>query len=248
MNIADINILARNLVDATTTSLTAANLLIYVNMAYEEVAGDLITLDRNWKWDDTNRTDLPIGTATLVAGQQDYSFDSSILSVERVEVLDINGIWHKLNYFDEGNMVGSVGEASGVIGTVANDIALAEYQKTDGLPREYAVRANSMFLYPAPAAANCTLASGLKTYFQRTADKFTSAQVTTGTKEPGFASPYHPLIAYRAALIYALSYKKDRVAFISNEIARLEKKMFLQASTRMRDKQAILMPMAENNE
>jgi len=32
-----------------------------------------------------DNTTLPIGTANLVSGQQDYSFDDTMLTIERVE-------------------------------------------------------------------------------------------------------------------------------------------------------------------
>ena len=60
-------------------------------------------------------------------------------------------------------------------------------------------------LYPAPATANVTLTAGLKVFYLRTADIFTSAQVTTGTKEPGFPSPWHDLLAYGSAYDVALA-------------------------------------------
>jgi len=207
MTIADINAEARALCDADSTSYTAADLLRRVNAAYEELVGKLIQLDGTWQFDDTNFTDLPIGTTNLVAAQEDYSFDSTFIEIERASVLDNNGIWHPLDPLDESQI----------------DVDLTEYSKTNGLPREYYKRGGSIFLKPAPAAANVTLTSGLKVWFQRTASVFTSAEVSTGTKQPGFASPYHVIIAYKAALPYCMSYKKDRVPMLMNEIARREK-------------------------
>jgi len=215
------------LCDSDTTSYPVADKTRRVNAALEEVVGDLITLDRNWKFDDSNYTDLPIGTGTLVDGQQDYAF-SSLLSVERVEVLDANGNYHKLTHFDEKDI----------------DAALSEHCETDGMPVKYALRGNSIFLYPAPAAASVTVAAGLKVYYQRTAHLFTAADTTA---EPGFASPYHIILAYKAALPYALTYKKDRVPMIMAEIQKLEEKMFALASNKMRDKKARMVPAFQNN-
>jgi len=72
-------------------------------------------------------------------------------------------------------------------------------------------------LYPGPTAGSVTLTSGLRVDFRRTASIFTSAQVTTGTKVPGFASPFHMLICYEAAIPYCMRYKKDRVALYRRE-------------------------------
>ena len=38
---------------------------------------------------------------------------------------------------------------------------------------------------------------------------------------PGFASPYHTVLCYKAALPYCMSYKKDRVALYKAEADRL---------------------------
>lgn len=209
MNISDINAEIRSLCDADSTSLSDAVLLRRVNNAYENIIGQIISFDRGWQFDDSNYTDLPIGTADLVAGQQDYSFPASYLNVERVEVKDNSGIWHKLTPVDRRDIT----------------VALAEYQKTNGLPTEYDPSGGSVFLYPSPSAASTTLASGLKVYFQRTADIFTSVQVTTGTKVPGFASPFHMLLCYKAAFPYCQSYKKDRVPGLIRQIESDEIKL-----------------------
>ena len=219
MTIADLNLEARALVDADSTSLTDATLLRRVNSAYEEVVGKLIGLDGTWQFDDTNFTDLPIGITDLVAGQGDYSFDATHLEVERVEILDNNGKWLLMRPIDKSDIT----------------VALEEYFITDGLPTQYDKQGGSVILYPAPSAAETTLTNGLKLYFQRTASIYTSAEVTTGTKTPGFASPYHVLLAYKMALPYAMSYKKDRVPLFLNEINRLEDGLLKHYARREKD-------------
>jgi hypothetical protein len=154
MNIADINLETRALCDADSTSYPAATLLRRVNQAYEEIVGKIIGLDGTWQFDDSNFSDLPIGVTTLVSGQNDYSFDSSMLEIERVEVKDNNGLWHLLDPLDKSQI----------------DEAMEEFHKVDGLPMYYDKQGASLFLYPAPDnGVNVTLASGLRVYFQRTA-------------------------------------------------------------------------------
>lgn len=187
-----------------------------VNSAYEEAIGKVIASDGTWQFDDTNYTDLPIGTKNLVASQQDYTFDTTHLMVERVEVKDASGLWHLLSPLDETQVRES----------------LTEYQKTAGMPTEYSLRGSSLFLYPPPASGSVTTTSGLKVYFQRTADVFTSAQVTTGTKVPGIASPFHMLLCYKASLPYCMSYKKDRVGLYEKKAMDLERDMLAYYSKR----------------
>jgi len=227
MHIADIITEARKLVDADSTSYLDADILRRVNIAYEEVVGKLIALDKNWNFGDSNYTSLPTGLKTLTAGTKEYTFDSTLLTIMGASVLDDSGLWHTLSLIDEMEIVKS-------------GIDLAEYEKTDGLPWAYAKRENFIVLYPAPAAAKVTVTNGLKVYFQRTADVFTAAQVTTGTKTPGFASPYHILLSMKAALPYAISYKPERVPYLLNEINRIEKEMIDFYSIRGKDEKAVM--------
>lgn len=224
MNISDLYSETRKLVDADSVSYLDADILRRLNASYEEVVGKLIALDKKWLFGDTNYTSLPTGLKTITAGTKEYTFDSTLLNILRVSVKDINGIWQPLTLIDEM--------------TLSSD--LAEYQKTDGLPAEYAKREGFVVLYPAPSAATTTLINGLKVYFQRTADIFTAAQVATGTKTPGFASPYHIILAYKAALPYAISYKPARVAMIMAEINRLEIAMLDFYTQRSRDEKAVM--------
>lgn len=225
MTIADINSEARLLVDADTVSYIAADLLRRINAAYEQIIGLIIGCDGLWQFDDSNFTDFPIGTTTLVNSQNDYAFDITQLEIERVEIKDASGLWHILNPIDKSQ----IGEA------------IDEFYKTDGLPLYYDKQGASIILYPAPDnGASVTLINGLKVYFQRTASIFTSTEVTTGTKVPGFASPYHIILAYMAALPYAISYKKDRVPAIMAEIERLKKLIIQHYSRRERDRRKIM--------
>lgn len=219
MTVGDLAIYIRNITDTDSTSLTNANLLIYLNQALEEIIGKIIGLDGSWQFDDSNFSSLPIGTQALVANQQDYSFDQDFLSIERVEVKDSAGKYQLLSPIDQSRI----------------SEALTEYQNVAGMPNEYDKIGESIFLYPAPAAGSVTLAAGLKVYFQRTASVFTSAELTTGTKVPGFASPYHHILAYKAAMPYAVSYKKDRVPLFLNEINRLEIALLDHYAKRERD-------------
>lgn len=238
MTISDIQTKARNLVDADAISFTDANLLIEINNAYEEIAGDLIaTSYEGWKFGDSNYTALPTGLFTLVNSQETYQLTGNgttgidtttpLLNVIGVSIKDNNGIWKVLTPIH-----------------LAQDIFPddpVEYFKTDGQPQYYEKREDFLILYPAPDnGVTVTLTSGLKVFFQRTADKFTAAQVTTGTKTPGFASPYHVLLSFKAALDYALTYKPERVPMIMNGIARLEKKMFAFYAQRSQDERKVI--------
>lgn len=222
--ISDINAEVRALCDADTTDYDDTLLLRRINQAYEEVVGKIIASDGTWQFDDSNYTNIPEGTHDMIASQQDYSFDIRFLTVQRVEVLDINGIWHLLKPFD--------------ISQVTQ--AMSEIFKTPGMPEYYDKQGESIVLYPAPSAADTTLTQGLKVYYQRTCSLFTSAEVALGSKVPGFASPFHYILAYKAALPYCMTYKKDRVALYAQQAANLEKDLLAYYGKREKDKRYIL--------
>jgi hypothetical protein len=219
MNIVDINAEARSLVDATSTSYPDTTLLRRVNSAYQETVNDILNADGTWQFDDTNFTTNPEGTGTLVASQSSYSFAEDFLDIEWVKVLGVDNYWHLLKPIDQSEMVRP----------------LEDYLIQSGMPLYYDKNGNTIKLYPAPSATNITLADGLKVKFTRTADVFTSGDVSTGTKEPGFAVN-HVILAYKAALPYAASHKKDRVAYLMSEIKRMRDEIIDFYARREKDK------------
>src|SRR3990167_9738252 len=211
MNIADINAEARSLCDADTTSDSAADLLRRVNSALEELVSEIINADGTWQYDDTNWTDHPVGLGTLVEAQEDYSFSSEYLQIEAIEILDANSpaTYRRIKPLDKDELGGlSTEEYFGVTSAGNPQIGQVLYFDQVG---------DTIRLYPAPTSTTTTLTNGLKIYFKRTADLFTSAQVTTGTKEPGLPSPYHVLLSYFAAIPYCALYKKDRVVWLEKK-------------------------------
>ena len=227
MTIADLNTLARYLSDTDSTSLTAAQLLIFINKAYERLTGKLITLTGNspWPFGDSNYTAFPTYTMNLVNSQAEYQIDSltTPLTIMAVEILDDNG-----NYYPIRPLT---------LRQIREDgFSQTEVYETDGAPIYYEKRENIIVLYPAPDnGVNVTLTNGLKIFFLRTSDNYTSAQVTTGTKEPGFPSPWHDILAYSAALLYCLNYKKDRVGFLMTERDKREKELMAFMGMRNQD-------------
>ena len=230
-SIADINSEARLLCDADTTSYTAAQLLIRINQAYEETVSLILGCDGRWQFEDENFTTYPIATTTLVDSQNDYSFETAHLEIERVEVQDSGGLWHLLSPID----ISQVGEA------------IDEFYKTDGLPLYYDKNGKSLLLYPAPAAGSVTLAAGLKVYFKRTADLFTSAQVTTGTRVPGFPSPFHMILAYKAAIPFCVAYRPGRVPALMAQVLKFEDGIKKHFGRREQDRRKILSPSGVNS-
>ena len=202
MTISEIASETRDLVDADSTSYADTALLRRLNSAIETLVSKIIEVCRSYPYDDDNQTDLAEGTITLTEGTSKYTITDKFLTILEVKVKDVNGYYQ-------------------IVDPVTQDEDSSEAVETEeaesGLPYKYRMTGRTIFLRPAPAAASVTLAAGLLFKYTRV-HTITSAELTTGTLIPGIVSPFHPLIAKIAALPYAKSYKKDRVAQLQQDI------------------------------
>jgi hypothetical protein len=202
-------------ITGNTTRFAEFNGLI--NDAMDSVVSDILDSDTRWQWDDTNRTDFPIGSIDLVDGQRDYTLDVEHLKIERVECKDASGQYYPLKPIDVEDM-----RKKGITPT--------EFYKTNGVPQFYDKLANSIMLYPQPDVAGgaVTASNGLKVGFQRGAEQFT---VSDTTKTPGFASIYHKLIPLMASYEYATANDMTNKAQLLNNKIQEERdklKRFMQ--------------------
>lgn len=174
-----------------------------INRAYDKVVSRIFEADGRWEFDDQNATDLPIATTPLVIGQQDYSFDTSFLIVERVEVQQQDGTYIALSPFSQADIV-----RGGIPGYIPSQ-SLTDFLSQPGIPQYYDKLANSIFLYPKSSYS--TLSDGvtpalLKVYFQRNVSYFVP---TDTTKTPGFNPQFHRILSMEAALDYARAKNLD---------------------------------------
>ena len=221
------------LCDSNVTSYPLLAKVRRYNASVNAVVGEVINADAAWQWDDTNYTDLPVGTSDLVEGQETYSFSEDYLQIESIEILgDDAEKYYRLKPLDIQEQKLSPDEHFGV--------------ETGGAPKKgrpewYDIQGDTIYLYPAPAAADVTLTAGLKVWFKRTASLFT---VTTGTgadtKAPGLPSTHHVILAYMASIPYCMSYKKDRVGGFENKIARMKETLLAHYAYRDKDKRTKL--------
>ena len=202
-----------DLCDTDITGLPLRRVLRSINSSIETLVGKIINADGHWQYDDTNYTDLPVGTGNLVSGQSSYSFSSEYLDILEVMILTTGGIYQRITPFDPSEMNQSWDEWVGsATGTIPN-----------GFPQYYDKVGDSIRFDRSPTATHATLTAGLKVRFKRTAKLYTmsnSTTITSGeeTVEPGIASPYHQLIAYMSSIPFCISYKKDRVEGYKREI------------------------------
>ena len=218
MNYTEIKADIDFLCDTSDTEYTAATKAANVNRWYDKAVSILLESDGRWQWDDTNWSDYPVGTTTLVDGRQDYEVfaaapasGSDYLRIMRVEVMDINGDYNLLTPLDQSDIT---------------DRSMPGYSTTapvaEGMPRYYDKLGPSLFLYPVPATGSVTMTAGLKVFYQRSPSYFVSGDTT---KIPGFPSIFHRYLSLGASLDYAVKKQLPQKEDLKQQLAVMEESL-----------------------
>ena len=220
------------LCDSNLTSYPLADKVRRINYSLEELISEIINADGTWQYDDTNHTDLPVGTGALVEGQESYSFAAEYLQIESIEILDLDGNrYRRIKPVDNIDLKGQGPDDYFGVDDSGNP--------TKGYPEWYDINGDTIRLYPAPAATSVTLAAGLKVWFKRTADLFTTSDTT---QEPGLPSTHHVILAYMAAIPYCQSYKPNRVPLFEKKVDAMKKTLIKHYAHREKDRKKIIRP------
>lgn len=216
----------RFLIGVSSTDTTTFPLVDFTrsaNFALDKVVSVIFRADNRWEFDDSNSTDLPIATASLVANQQDYGIAVTHLKILKVRVKDQQGEWVSLNPINR------------------RDLTDSQLTATAGDPVNYDIIGNSIFVYPKPSYSST---GGLELQYQRGGSYFIT---TDTTKTPGFASQFHRLISLYAALDYCeTNTMSQRVTIIQNKITLLENELVVFYSSRDMDSKISLRPQAND--
>lgn len=199
----------------------------------EELVGHIITADGTWQYDDTNHTDLPRGTGTLIEGQQSYTFASEFLEITAVDILSlVSGMYVRIKPIHPDDLGGLSPEEY---------FGMTSGSPTKGFPEYYNLEGDSIRLWPAPTSTSCTLASGMRVSFKRAPVAFTAVSTTaTDSTSPGLPSSYHSILSYMAAIPYCMTYKKDRVALYEKKKDKLLEALLTFYGLRERDRRKIM--------
>lgn len=214
------------LVDSDSVTYPIEQKTRNVNLALDKTVSLILGADGRWQWDDSNNTDLPIGTTDISASQQDYSFDNEYLVITRIQVKDPSGNWTDLTPID---------------GSDTEKLARTDLQGTTGTPTQYDKLGASIFLYPIP---NYSSTGGLRAFFQRRADYFT---ISDTIKEPGFAKHLHRYLSLSAAWDFAFAKGLSKLNFIKSEMLIMEKNIQAFYSYRPKDERPKLSVLNQNN-
>lgn len=200
--------LAQNLSDTDSNFFGEKTFRAYANVALDDYVTLAIYSAGIWQFDDTEKTDFPIATTSIVSGQYDYELGDSnteMLTIRRVEMDDGNDNWTVLTQVDEQDF---------------KRRSLTEEHQVNALPNEYYLKGSSIFLIPTP---NANVTNGLKVYYERNLTKFDG----TVTQEAGIPSIHHPYIAIKASHLFAIQKDlknetklRDMVAMYENKIPK----------------------------
>lgn len=227
MTLADINAKITFLTGADTTSngFQTSDRVISINNYYNRILTSILGSQDEWDFDDYSiTTTYPIANRNLVANQQDYKFSSALwgltspegganasnaaispFRIKRVEVSYDGTNWNKAEPIDANE------KSTDSTQTTINNI----FQTTRPY---YDLQYNAVFMYPVPTSS---VTNGLKVWFDRQITEYTSSDLTTGTKVPGFDANFHLILAYGASYEFGVAYGKDNGDELKKELEQL---------------------------
>jgi len=206
---------ARFLTNTNTTTYSAADLYASVNTYLHYFVNEILEAMDGWDFKGE------IGTASLVANQQEYTFPTDILKIKRVEITYDGTNWYTAQPMDINMRANATDTTS-----IAND-----FNKTNPY---YDAYDNSMFLYPIPDAA---VTNGLKIWYEKEADELSAA-----TDEPTFAEAYHKGLSYGAAKDYFQKYGNAKASAMDVELQTLISRMKVFYNRKMQDDSYMVSP------
>lgn len=161
-----------------------------VNEAYYDVVINILRSQDTWDFDDSNKTDYPIATTPLVAGQRDYSFPASldILRIKRVDITYDGSNYYHATAIDSGEFGDGLGNST------------LEDNNFDVSAPAYDAKSNTVWVYPLANASQVAAGAKIRIEFYRELDDFTTADTT---QEPGIDRPWHEMIPLGASIKYA---------------------------------------------
>jgi hypothetical protein len=214
-------------VTASYSSYALADITRNINNAYLETVSKIWNCAGGWQYDDSNATTLPVAYTSIKHNQQDYTLPSTAQRIARVEVKDSGGNFQLMKQIDIHDV---------------DSEAMSEFRSGTGMPEYYDLVGRSLMLYPTPTSGSCTLASGIAVYIDREPTLFTTASTTA---EPGFASPFHKILSYAAAIDFVQDKAtQDRLVAMK---ARLEQGLVQFYSKRNIERKAQIRPRKRLN-
>ena len=157
----------------------------YINAAYDKMWMAQMSVDKNWRADDPNYSDLPDSSITMVSGQADYTLPVAVASANVSTFLRVKGV-----YFVSG------GTRTYLTPMGDGDVLTS----TSGEPTKYQLNGKSLiFQCPLSSATLTKYSSVFHVEYQRVPDAFAYDDTT---QQPGILGTYHEQIAVEASSMY----------------------------------------------
>ena len=257
MNISDIAIKARALVNTDATQYPDANLLIDLNKWYQEVGSIILEAQDDVDFDDNNNTKYPIYQVALTTNRDIQVPPSlNLLAIKRVDVA-YNGVnYYRATAFDNGSEERGMGPLTG---DTVMDAQVDSRQFKEKPQFDY--KFNSLFLYPAANASDVTSGAQAIIEFYRTVCPFSltntdspagtgklyvgATTLATGTAIPGFETPFHPFLALGAAYEYAITMNLPQMKALQAELQKYEQRIRTYYGNKDKDIKLQFMPLGQ---
>lgn len=203
-----------------------------VNLAVDKAFSIIFKANGLWQFDDSNHSDYPIITTSLVANQRDYTFTTDeqgnlILDIYKVMVKDEQGIYHEIYPVDQQSDEYMDGFWSG--------------QNDTGIPSRYDKTANGIFLDCIPSYNS---PGGLKVFINREGSYFTTSDTT---KKPGFSGLFHKYLAVVPSYEYACTNQLANKNDLKQEMLEMEMDMKKHYRDRGRDETPMISSETVNS-
>lgn len=180
-----------------------------INAWYHKVVTMILASQGDWEWDDMNKTNYPVGTINLVAGQRDYvlPLTDKILKVKRIDITYDGTSYIQALPLDSFDMKSPLGSST------QEDAYHSKIQPY------YDLKTNSVWLYPLPDAADVAAGAKMRIEFLREPTEFATNSTTA---EPGFDEPFHRMLSIGASLDYAITFQKPNKNDLKEMLADYE--------------------------
>lgn len=234
MTLGDIANKARALTHTDTTSYTAANLLIDINIWYVKIVSAILESMDEAEFDDIRNTNYPIQTTPMIAVQRDYTMPVSehVLKLKRVDVTYDGTHWFKAEPLDDGEFPYGMGSDTEVDASF-----IREY------PR-YSFKFNSIWLYPMPQATDVAAGGLIRAEWDRNVITFVSSDYTTDPNDstviPGIDPTFHPMLSAGAALEKAKADGLPQLTTLQQEVADWEVRLRVAYGRKEKDRRLAL--------
>lgn len=205
-----------------------------VNNRYHEAVTIWLESQDEWDFDDDNRSDYPVATRSLVAGQRDYQLPTApdVLKLKRLDVTYDGSNYYKGVPVDSLEFQFAVGNDSDVDGHF------------DRSNPHYDVKANHIWLYPRANSDDVSAGAQMRAEYYRTVEEFSH---TDTSKEPSLPKSFQTYLSIGAALDYAVSRSLQAKDDLSQLLTQKEQWMRNFAYDQNEDRQITPTPYISND-